>query len=390
MPPRDLYEVLGVERGASDEVIKRAYRQMAVKYHPDKNPGDTAAEDTFKEVGEAYRVLSDDNLRARYDRYGHQGVGGQASGGAAGHGTADFMDLFSQVFGDFGDLFGMGAAGGRARRGNDLRYDVEITLEEAYLGKDLSIEIPKMDECGTCHGGGMRPGTSPTTCSQCGGRGKVVFQQGFFSVQQACPRCRGRGEIITDPCIECGGEGRLQSNKKVSVSIPKGIGDGDVLRVNSQGDAGSQGAPPGNLLVGTRVASHEFFERKGADLFLQWRVSMVDAALGTKARIPMLHEGDEEIVIPPGTQPGHVITLRGKGMPRLQRHGFGNLQILVMVETPTDLSPKEKELYRELSKLRTELDEDSMDRRSERPSDRRKRGFFGDLKDLIAGDSKDE
>jgi molecular chaperone DnaJ len=391
MPPRDFYEVLGVDRTASGEDVKRAYRQMAVQYHPDKNPGDSAAEERFKEVGEAYRVLSDDSLRARYDQYGHRGVDAQAGGGGAGHGTADFMDLFSQVFGDFGDLFGMGGAGGRARRGNDLRYDVEITLEEAYLGKDLSIEIPKMDLCGTCKGDGIRPGTSPTTCAQCAGRGKVVFQQGFFSVQQTCPRCRGRGQMITDPCIECSGDGRLQSNKKVSVSIPKGIRDGDVLRVNGQGDAGAQGAPPGNLLVGVRVKEHEYFERSGPDLFLQWRVSMVDAALGTKAKIPLLHEGDEDIVIPPGTQPGHVVTLRGKGMPRLQRHGQGNLKILVMVETPTDLSPKEKELYRELSKLRGELDEDSLDKRaSERPSDRRKRGFFGDLKDLIAGEQKDE
>jgi molecular chaperone DnaJ len=389
MPPRDLYEVLDIERGASDEEIKRAYRRMAVKYHPDKNQGDSQAEDAFKEVGEAYRVLADENLRARYDRYGHEGVSSQMGGGP-GHGTADFMDLFSQVFGDFGDLFGMGGAGGRARRGNDLRYDVEISLEEAYVGKTLSVDIPKMEPCGTCRGDGIRPGTSPTTCAQCAGRGKVVFQQGFFSVQQNCPRCRGRGELITDPCIECSGEGRLQRAKKVSVTIPKGISDGDVLRVNGHGDAGSQGAPPGNLLVGVRVTQHDFYERKGTDLFLQWSVSMVDAALGTKARIPMLHEGEEDVVVPPGTQPGHVITLRGKGMPRLQRHGHGNLRILVMVETPTDLSPKEKELFRELAKLRGQLDEDSIDRRGERPSDRRKRGFFSDLKDLISGDPKDE
>lgn len=391
MALRDYYEILGVERDASSDDLKKAYRKLAMQYHPDKNPGDATAEERFKEVGQAYQTLSDDNLRARYDRYGHEGVQGAGSSGQ-NFGASDFTDLFSQVFGDFGDLFGMG--GRRTRQGNDLRYDVELTLDEAYSGKAIPVEIPKLEKCETCKGTGYRPGTSPRSCPQCAGRGRVVFQQGFFSVQQTCPRCQGRGEIVTDPCLECRGEGRLRRSKKLTVTIPKGVDDGMVLRMNGQGDAGPHGAPPGNLLVGIHVKPHSLFQRKGDDLNVVWKVSMTEAALGATLTVPTL-EGEETVAIPEGAQTGETFVLRGKGMPHLQRNGHGDLNVRIFVETPTRLSADEKALLREFAKGRGESDEPAADDRSnERKADeyarrKHKKGFFESIGDLLSGNEAD-
>jgi molecular chaperone DnaJ len=386
MAPRDYYDVLGVRRDASADELKKAYRKLAMQYHPDKNPGDKSAEEKFKEVGEAYQVLSDENLRARYDRYGHEGIK-STGGNASGFGTTDFMDLFSQVFGDFGDLFGMG--GRRTGRGNDIRYDVELTLEEAYTGKVVPVEIPKFDLCETCKGSGYRPGTGPRVCSQCGGRGRVVFQQGFFSVQQPCPRCHGRGEIVTDPCLECRGEGRIRRTQKLTVTIPKGVDDGMVLRMNGQGDAGAHGAPPGNLLVGIRVKPHAYFQRKGDDLNLVWRVSFTEAALGAELTIPTL-ENEETLTLPEGTQTGQTFVLRGKGMPHLQRNGHGDLNVRIFVETPTRLSADEKALLREFAKKRGESEATDDEHRNDAYARRKqKKGFFESLGDLLTGNETD-
>lgn len=384
--PRDYYEVLGVSKDASDDDLKKAYRRLAMQYHPDKNPGDKGAEERFKEIGEAYQVLSDESSRTRYDRYGHSGVNRGAQG--PGGGYTDFTDLFSQVFGDFGDLFGMG---GRSRQGNDIRYDVDITLEEAYTGKNLTVEVPKYEACETCKGSGMRPGSQPRACVQCAGRGKVIFRQGYFTVQQTCPRCNGRGEFIADPCVECRGDGRVRQMKKVQVNIPRGVDDGMVLRMNGQGDAGAQGSPPGHLLIGIRVKKHSLFQRKNDDLYLAWKVSVVEAALGAKLTLPTL-DGDVEWTIPEGTQPGEVFSFKGKGMPRLQRNGTGDMKVRAVVETPTKLSNKEKEVLKEFARLRGEFNEEgdpvvSKDRNGNPdPHHRRhKRGFFETVTDFFVG-----
>lgn len=382
MAPRDYYEVLGVRRDATPEELKKAYRKLAMQYHPDKNPGDKEAEEKFKEVGEAYRVLSDENLRARYDRYGHEGVHGGGAG-PFGFETTDFLDLFAQVFGDFGDLFGVG--GRRAHRGNDIRYDVDITLEEAYTGKSVAVELPKFETCETCKGSGYRPGTGPRTCSQCGGRGRILYQQGFFSVQQTCPRCQGRGEIITDPCFECRGEGRVRRTQKLTITIPKGVDDGMVLRINGQGDVGVQGAPPGNLLVGVHVKPHPYFQRKGDDLNLVWKISFTEAALGAEVKVPTLN-GEEKLVIPEGTQTGETFVLRGKGMPRLQRNGYGDLNVRIFVETPTHLTPEEKALLREFAKKRGEYEVSPSDSFTKR---KQKKGLFESLGEFFAGNDSE-
>ncbi|MBM3216599.1 molecular chaperone DnaJ [Candidatus Poribacteria bacterium] len=383
-PPRDHYEVLGVQRDASDDDIRKAYRRLAVKYHPDKNPGDDEAAERFKEVGAAYQCLSNADSRAYYDRHGHEGVRG--SQGGFDFTTTDFTDLFSQVFGDFGDLFG---GGSRTRRGNDIRYDVELTLEEAHAGKSIPVELERFDACGTCKGSGVKPGSTMKSCAQCGGRGRVVFQQGFFSVQQTCPRCQGRGEIMTDPCGECRGLGRVRGVQKLNVTIPRGVDDGMVLRMNGQGDAGRMGAPAGNLLVGVHVKAHPLFQRKGDDLLLDWRLTMVEAALGTRLRVPIIG-GEEPIVIPEGTQTADTFTLRGKGMPHLQRNGSGDLKVRVFVETPTRLSDRDRELLREFAEQRQELDGDEADPKRGQKSDpyarrKHKRGFFEAVGDFFSG-----
>jgi molecular chaperone DnaJ len=386
MAPRDHYEVLGVSREATDEELKNAFRRLAKRYHPDKNPGDKEAEERIKEIGEAYRVLSDPDARARYDRYGHEGLRGQ---GRADFSGVDFNDLFSRVFGDFGDLFGMGRS---ARQGNDIRYDVELTLEEAYTGKSVTIEVPKFQQCETCGGNGLRPGTEPEVCAQCGGRGRVVFQQGFFSVQQTCPRCGGKGEVIGYPCRECRGEGRTRQVRKVTVNIPKGVDDGMVLRMNGQGDAGVRGAPPGSLLIGVGVKPHALFRRRDDDLLLGWRVAMVEAAFGAEVTVPTL-DGEARFVLPEGTETGETFTLRGKGMPHLHRHGHGDLKVRVFVETPTRLGPKEKELLREFGRLRGELDDEAgqeADSGGKGAPKRAKRGLLDKVTDFFAGGSGDD
>lgn len=384
--PRDYYETLGVERGASQGEIKTAFRKLAQRYHPDKNPGDPDAEAAFKEVGEAYQTLSDPKMRAQYDRFGHAGMqgGGRYSAGS----TSDIMDLFAQMFGDFGDIMNMG--GVRERRGADLRVRVKMTLEEAYQGKTFRIEAQRLEQCGTCSGNGMKPGTKPVSCPQCGGRGKIVFQQGFFSVQQTCPRCAGRGSVVENPCADCRGEGRVKTTAKMRVTAPPGVSDGQTVRVNGEGHAGQRGAPPGNLLADVHVQPHRRFERQGPHLYAEERVSMSEAALGADITIRLINGSEETIRIAPGTQSGHVQTLRGKGMPRLQRSGRGDLKLLLAVETPTKLTEKEKELMRDFAALRSEKIRRAEAADNPKREAKPKRSFFKDLKDLLTGEQKDE
>ena len=384
--PRDYYETLGVERGASQGEIKSAFRKLAQQYHPDKNPDDPDAEALFKEVGEAYQTLSDPKMRAQYDRFGHAGMqgGGRYSAGS----TSDIMDMFAQMFGDFGDMMNMG--GVRERRGADLRVQVKMTLEEAYEGKTFLIEAQRLERCGTCSGNGMKPGTQPVSCPQCGGRGKIVFQQGFFSVQQTCPRCSGRGSVVENPCADCRGEGRVRAASKTRVTAPPGVSDGQTVRVNGEGHAGLRGAPSGNLLADVRVQPHPRFERQGPNLFAEERVTMSEAALGADIQVRLIDGSEETVRIAPGTQSGHVATLRGKGMPRLQRSGRGDLKLLFAVETPTKLTEKEKALMREFADLRSEKSFRNKGADNLKQEAKPKRSFFKEIKDIFTGEQKDE
>jgi molecular chaperone DnaJ len=354
---RDYYEVLGVPKGASEEDIKKAYRKLAMKYHPDRNQGDAAkgAEEKFKEAKEAYEMLSDAQKRAAYDQYGHAGVdpnrGGFGAGGAEGFGG------FAEAFGDvFGDLFGGGGArrGGGGRqvfRGNDLSYTMEITLEEAAHGKDAQIRIPSWDECNTCHGTGAKPGTSAKTCSTCHGSGVVQMRQGFFSVQQTCPHCHGTGKIIPDPCTSCHGQGKVKNHKTLEVKIPAGIDDGMRIRSSGNGEPGSNGGPPGDLYIEIRLKKHEIFERDGDDLHCQVPVSITTASLGGEIDVPTLTAtgvSKASIDIPEGTQGGKTFRLRGKGIKGVRASTPGDLYCHILVETPVKLTEHQRKLLKEL------------------------------------------
>ena len=310
--------------------------------------------------------------------------GGRYSAGS----TSDIMDLFAQMFGDFGDIMNMG--GVRERRGADLRVRVKMTLEEAYQGKTFQIEAQRLERCATCSGNGMKPGTQPVPCAQCGGRGKIVFQQGFFSVQQTCPRCAGRGSVVESPCPDCRGEGRVKTTAKMRVTAPPGVSDGQTVRVNGEGHAGQRGAPAGNLLVDVGVQPHPRFERQGPHLYAEERVSMPEAALGADIKIRLIDGSEETIRIAPGTQSGHVQTLRGKGMPRLQRSGRGDLKLLLAVETPTKLTDKEKELMRDFAALRSEKKQRAERADNLKREAKPKRSFFKEIKDIFTGEQKDE
>ena len=352
MSKRDLYEVLGLNRDAQDEDIKKAYKKLAMKHHPDRNPDNPKAEGLFKEAKEAYEILSDADKRAAYDRYGHAGVEQQAGGGGPGFGAGG---NFAEAFGDiFGDLFGGGGGGGRGRngpyRGADLRYNLEIGLEEAARGTETRIRVPTTETCETCSGSGAKPGTSPTTCTTCDGRGQVRIQQGFFSIQQTCPRCHGNGKIIASPCGTCSGAGRTRKNKTLSVKIPAGIDEGDRIRLNGEGEAGSAGAPPGDLYVVVQIRQHPVFQREKNDLHCEMPVSFTTAALGGEIEIPTL-EGHAKLRIPAETQTGQVFRLRGKGIKALRGAGHGDLMCHVVVETPVKLNERQKELLRELDAI---------------------------------------
>ncbi|MEH6575937.1 MAG: molecular chaperone DnaJ [Amphritea sp.] len=367
MSKRDFYDVLGVERGASDRDIKKAFRRMAMKYHPDRNPDDKASEDSFKEVNEAYEVLSDQQKKAAYDQYGHAGIEQGGMGGGAGAGG------FSDVFGDvFGDIFG-GAGGGRrshVQRGADLRYTMDLTLEEAVRGCDKTITVPTLVPCDTCDGSGAKPGTSAKTCGTCGGIGQVRMQQGFFSVQQTCPSCHGEGQVVSDPCGSCHGQGRKQQTKKLSVKIPAGVDTGDRIRLSGEGEAGAHGGPAGDLFVQVSVRDHAIFERDGKHLYCEVPISFIDAALGGELEVPTL-ESRVKLKIPAETQTGKMFRLRGKGIKPVRGGAVGDLLVKVIVETPVNLNNRQKDLLRDFQA--------AMDERQRHHSPK-KHGFFSSVK----------
>jgi molecular chaperone DnaJ len=351
MSKRDYYEVLGVTRSASDQEIKSAYRRLAVKYHPDKNPNDAGAEERFKEAAEAYGVLSDGEQRRRYDRFGHAGVSSSAgSWGAPGFGGIE--DILGDLFG-FGDVFGGGRAGARrsaAQRGADLRYDLEITLEEAASGMTAQLRIPRLEGCETCKGSGAAEGTQPESCHTCGGTGQVRYQQGFFSVARTCHACRGAGRVIKTPCTTCNGVGRVEKEKQMEVKIPAGVETGSRLRVQGEGEAGTQGGGPGDLYVVIHVAEHDQFERQGSNLYEAVPVTFTQAALGAEIMVKTLG-GEEKLKIPMGTQTGTVFRLKGKGMPALGGRGRGDLFVSATVITPTTLTREQRRLLEQLAEV---------------------------------------
>ena len=357
MAKRDYYEVLGVSRNASADEIKKAFRRLAVQYHPDKNPTNKEeAEEKFKEAAEAYEILSDQDKRERYDRFGHAGVQGASRASSYGFDFSSFDDIMSELFGDFGDFWGVGGSRRRSgpRRGRDLRYDVEISLEDAVLGKQTTIEIPRLEICPVCNGTRMKPGTQAQTCPSCGGRGQVSFTQGFFSVSRTCDRCHGEGKIITTPCEECSGQGQVQRTRDINITVPKGIDSGQVIKLRGEGEAGTRGGPPGDLHVVVHVVKHDLFERHGNDLLYVATISFPQATLGTEIEIPTIDGEVETLKIPSGTQYGEEFRLRGKGVPYLRDFGSGDLIVKTIIETPTELSDNERELLCEFAKLRGE------------------------------------
>ncbi|MBI2312578.1 MAG: molecular chaperone DnaJ [Betaproteobacteria bacterium] len=348
MAKRDYYEVLGVNRDAGEEEIKKAYRKLAMKFHPDRNPDNPKAEEHFKEAKEAYEILSDAPKRAAYDQFGHAGVdqtaGAQGFGGAAGFGG--FADAFGDIF---GDIFGGGRGRANVYRGADLRYNLEISLEQAARGTETKIRIPTMAECDTCHGSGAKPGTSPTTCPTCHGHGQVRMQQGFFSIQQTCPKCHGTGKFVATPCPSCHGSGRVKHQKTLSVKIPAGVDAGDRIRLSGEGEPGV-GGPPGDLYVVIHLAQHPVFQRDHDDLHCEMPISFTTAALGGEIEIPTL-DGYAKIRIPAETQSSKVFRLRGKGIRGVRSTTPGDLLCHVMVETPVSLTERQKELLRELEAI---------------------------------------
>jgi len=356
MAKRDYYEVLGVDKGASADQIKSAYRKQAVKYHPDKNKGDKAAEDKFKEASEAYHVLSNSERKQNYDNFGHAAFE-NGGGGRGGFGNFDFSNHFSDIFEDFfGEGFGGGGRKSRRsnNRGSDLRYDLSISLEEAYTGKKQDIKFSTSDKCDTCSGSGSKPGHDAGSCSMCGGHGQVRSSQGFFTVQQTCPQCSGSGEMITNPCGSCGGQGKKQTSKRLSVTIPKGVDDGTRIRLAGKGEAGSRGASNGDLYLFINVYSHELFKRSEENLFFECPISIADAALGTSIEIPTIDGGKAKIKIPQGTQSGKQFRLKSKGMPYMRGSGNGDLYVQVNTEVPVSLNKEQKELLEKFREIENE------------------------------------
>ena len=356
MAKKDFYEVLGVNRDASDDEIKKAYRKLAMKHHPDRNPDNPKAEEHFKEAKEAYEILSDAQKRAAYDQYGHAGVDPQAGGfGPGGQGN---MGGFADAFGDiFGDIFGGGRSGGRGGvyRGADLRYNLEISLEDAARGSETRIRIPTMEQCESCGGSGAKKGTEPKTCPTCQGHGQVRMQQGFFSIQQTCPKCHGSGRFVADPCQACHGAGRVKQHKTLSVKIPAGVDEGDRIRLSGEGEHGVGGGPSGDLYVQIHIKPHQVFQRDHDDLHCEMPVSFTIAALGGEIEIPTL-DGLAKIKIPAETQSGKVFRLRGKGIKGVRSHSHGDLMCHVVVETPVSLTERQKELLRELEAINLQDD----------------------------------
>ena len=350
---RDYYEILGVNRDSSEEDIKKAYRKLAMKYHPDRNPDSKDSEEKFKEAKEAYEILTTAEKRKAYDAYGHAGVNPQMGGMGAGPGGPEGFGGFAEAFGDiFSDIFGGGQGRGRSSvfRGADLRYNLEVSLEQAARGTETKIRIPTMETCETCQGSGAKPGTKPKTCETCHGSGTVRLSQGFFSIQQTCPTCHGSGKMITDPCATCHGAGRLKKHKTLAVKIPAGVDEGDRIRLSGEGEAGVNGGPPGDLYVVIHMKEHGVFQRDGDDLHCEMPISFSQAALGGEIEIPTL-DGSAKIKIPPETQSGQVFRLRGKGIKGVRSTYPGDLLCEVVVETPVRLTDRQKDILRELEEI---------------------------------------
>ncbi|WP_127112977.1 molecular chaperone DnaJ [Shimia sediminis] len=365
MAKRDFYEVLGVSKGASADEIKKAYRKKAKELHPDRNKDNPEAEGKFKEANEAYEILKDAEKKAAYDRFGHQAFEGGMGGPRGGHpgGQGDFASAFSDVFDDlFGDFMGGGGRGGgrqRAARGADLRYNLRVTLEDAFSGMQKTINVPTSVQCDSCEGSGAEGGAEPTTCPTCSGMGKVRAQQGFFTVERTCPTCSGLGQIIKNPCNGCGGQGRVEKDRALSVNIPAGVETGTRIRLAGEGEAGMRGGPAGDLYIFIEVAPHELFERENSNLFCRVPVSMTTAALGGDIEVPTIDGGRSRVKIPGGSQAGRQMRLRGKGMPALRGGGSGDMFIEMAVETPVNLTSRQKELLREFEELSEENNPES-------------------------------
>jgi molecular chaperone DnaJ len=369
MAKRDYYDVLGVEKGASPQEIKKAFRRIAMKFHPDRNSDDKNSDEKFKEAQEAYEVLGDEEKKSAYDRFGHAGVDGNAGGGfGGGAGGAGFGDIFGDVF---GDIFGGGGGGGRRgpARGSDLRYDLQLDLEDAVRGKTVQIDVPTLSHCDTCDGSGARKGSSPVTCTTCQGAGQVRMSQGFFSVQQTCPKCQGRGQMISDPCGSCHGQGVKEERKTLSVKIPAGVDTGDRIRLSGKGEAGPQGGPAGDLYVQMVVRDHPIFVRDDSNLHCEVPISFAQAALGGDLEVPTL-SGKVKLKIPAETQSGKLFRLRGKGVAPVRGGGVGDLLCRVVLETPVNLSAKQREILQSF--------EDSLD--GKRKHSPRSSGWFDGVK----------
>jgi molecular chaperone DnaJ len=371
MSKRDYYEVLGVVRGASDADLKAAFRKLAMQHHPDRNPGDHDCEHRFKECNEAYEVLRDPDKRAAYDRFGHAAF--EQGGGGHGFG-ADFASTFSDIF---EDLFGMGGGrrgrGSGRERGADLRYNMEITLEEAYVGKTAQIRIPTSVTCEVCSGTGAKAGTQPKSCSTCGGHGKIRHAQGFFTLERTCPSCHGRGQVIDNPCGSCAGSGRVTRERMLSVNIPAGVEDGTRIRLAGEGEAGVRGGPAGDLYIFLSLASHDFFQRDSADLHCRVPISLVTASLGGEFEVPTIEGGKTRVKVPEGTQSGRRFRLTGKGMPVLRSKQTGDMYVQIVVETPQNLTKRQKELLREFDKLSSQATQPESS------------GFFSKVKEFLTG-----
>ncbi|MHA6641400.1 molecular chaperone DnaJ [Mesorhizobium sp. A623] len=367
----DFYETLGVQKGADEKELKGAFRKLAMQFHPDRNPGDDACEHKFKEINEAYETLKDPQKRAAYDRFGHAAFEqGGMNGGGQGFASGGFADIFEDIF---GDMMGGGrrrSSGGR-ERGADLRYNMEITLEEAFAGKTAQIRVPAPISCTECSGTGAKPGTQPVTCSMCNGHGKVRASQGFFSIERTCPQCQGRGQTIKDPCPKCAGQGRVIEERSLSVNIPAGIEDGTRIRLANEGEAGQRGGPSGDLYIFLAVKPHEFFQRDGADLYCKVPISMTTAALGGQFEVTTLDGTQTRVKVPEGTQNGRQFRLKGKGMPVLRQPNIGDLYIQTAVETPQNLSRRQRELLEEFEKL------------SSTDNSPQSSGFFSRMKDFF-------
>jgi molecular chaperone DnaJ len=355
MAKRDYYEILGVAKNASEEEIKKSYRKLAMKYHPDRNPDSKESEDKFKEAKEAYEMLTTPEKRDAYDRYGHAGVDPNMGGGGGGAGAGGFADAFGDIFGDiFGGGRGGGGRGGpQVYRGADLRYNLEITLEQAAAGFDTTIRVPSWDKCESCSGSGAKSGTSASICTTCNGHGQVRMQQGFFSIQQTCPKCHGTGKVITDPCPPCGGAGKIKRNKTLEVKIPTGIDNGMRIRSSGNGEPGMNGGPPGDLYVEIHIKPHPVFQREGDDLHCEMPISFVKAALGGEIEVPTL-SGKASFTIPEGTQSGKTFRLRNKGIKGVRSGYSGDLFCHVVIETPIKLTEKQKDMLREFESLTLE------------------------------------